>query len=147
MHDQQQPSAPSSLSGYVEALARVVFSTGISWRVVDAKWPGIREAYDGFDPAEVAGMGDEGIDRLMGDTRVIRNRKKLEAMRSNTAHMLELEAAHGGFARYLDSLGDYEASRRALKKEFAFLGDSGVWLFLWMVGREVPPHDWQGHSG
>ena len=137
----EQPSPPAKLAGYVEALARVVFSTGISWRVVDAKWAGIREAYDGFDPAEVAGMADEGIDRLMGDTRVIRNHRKLLAMRGNTARMLELEAAHGGFDRYLDSLGDYEATGKALKKEFAFLGDSGVWLFLWMVGREVPPHE------
>jgi 3-methyladenine DNA glycosylase Tag len=142
MHDyHQQPSPPASLSGYVEALARVVFSTGISWRVVDAKWPGIREAYDGFDPAEVAGMDDAGIDRLMGDTRVIRNRKKIEAMRSNTARMLDLEAANGGFDRYLDGLGDYEATRKELRKQFAFLGDSGTWLFLWMVGREVPPHE------
>lgn len=144
MHDHQQPGPPASLSGYVEALARVVFSTGISWRVVDAKWPGIREAYEGFDPANVAGMSDEGIERLMGDTRVIRNRKKIEAMRANAAKMLDLEAAHGGFAAYLDGLGDYEATGRALKKEFAFLGDSGVWLFLWMVGREVPPHEWSG---
>jgi 3-methyladenine DNA glycosylase Tag len=141
MRDHQQPAPPASLSGYLEALARVVFSTGISWRVVDAKWPGIREAYDGFDPTAVAGMSDERIDRLMGDTRVIRNRKKLEAMRSNAARMLQLEAAHGGFSGYLDSLGDYESTRRELRKQFAFLGDSGTWLFLWMVGREVPPHE------
>jgi 3-methyladenine DNA glycosylase Tag len=144
VHEHQQPSPPASLSGYVEALARVVFSTGISWRVVDAKWPGIREAYEGFDSAEVAGMSDAGIDRLMGDTRVIRNRKKLEAMRSNTARMLELAAQHGDFPGYLDSLGDYESTRRELHKQFAFLGDAGTRLFLWMVGREVPPHEWQG---
>jgi len=141
MHDHQQPAKPEALSGYLEALARVVFSTGISWRVVDAKWPSIQAAYQGFDPTRVAGMDDDGLDRLMADTRVIRNRRKLEAIRSNAARMLELDAENGGFDRYLDRLGDYDATRKDLHKQFAFVGDSGAWLFLWMVGRSVPPHD------
>jgi 3-methyladenine DNA glycosylase Tag len=141
VHDHQQPPKPEGLSGYLQALARVVFSTGISWRVVDAKWPDIQAAYEGFDPATVAGMDDDGIDRLMVDARVIRNRRKLEAIRSNAARMLDLDARNGGFARYLDGLGDYETTRKDLRKQFAFVGDSGAWLFLWMVGRPVPPHD------
>ena len=32
------------------------FEAGISWRVVEAKWDGIREAFHGFDPAQVAAM-------------------------------------------------------------------------------------------
>jgi len=86
-------------------------------------------------------MGDADIDRLMADARVIRNRRKLEAIRSNAGRLMELAATHGGFDRYLDSLGEFEATRKALKGQFAFLGDSGAWLFLWMVGREVPPHE------
>jgi 3-methyladenine DNA glycosylase Tag len=38
------------LSGYLEALSRPVFQAGISWRVIDNKWDGIREAFHGFDP-------------------------------------------------------------------------------------------------
>jgi 3-methyladenine DNA glycosylase Tag len=141
MHDHPQPSAPSSLSGYLEALARVMFTTGISWRVVDAKWPGIVAAYDGFVPERVASMSDAQLDELMGDSRVIRNRRKLEAIRANAARLLQLDAEHGGFTDYLDSLGDFDATRKALRKEFAFLGDSGTWMFLWMVGRTVPEHE------
>ena len=121
-----------------------MFSTGISWRVVDAKWPGIEAAFDGFEPDRVAGLSDADIDTLMSDTRVIRNRRKLEAIRANAVRLIDLDAAHGGFARYLDGLGDYDATRTALKKQFAFLGNSGVWLFLWMVGRDVPPHEGTG---
>jgi 3-methyladenine DNA glycosylase Tag len=141
MEGHKQPQPPRDLSGYLEALARVMFQTGISWRVVDAKWPGIRDAFHGFDPDRVAKLTSRDIDRLMGDTRVIRNRKKLEAIVGNAGRMLELNAEQKGFKRYLDSLGDFEATKKALRKEFAFLGDSGTWFFLWMVGRKVPAHE------
>jgi len=140
MSEHKQPRPPKELSGYLEAMARVMFQTGISWRVVDAKWPGIRDAFGGFDPSRVARLNTADIDRLMGDPRVIRNRKKLEAIGSNAARMLELDTTHKGFSRYLDSLGDFETTKREIHKQFAFMGDAGTWYFLWMVGRKVPEH-------
>jgi|SRR5689334_21390921 len=138
-HKHQAP--PKSLSGYLDAMARVMFQTGISWRVVDAKWPGIREAFHGFEPERVARLTTRDIDRLMGDTRVIRNRKKLEAIKGNALRMLELDAEFKGFKRYLDSLGDFENTKKELHKQFAYMGDSGSWFFLWQVGRKVPEHE------
>jgi 3-methyladenine DNA glycosylase Tag len=141
MEGHKQPAPPKDLSGYLDPLARVMFQTGISWQVVDAKWPGIREAFHGFDVARVAKLRDSDIERLMGDTRVIRNRRKLEAIRDNAREMLRLDGEYRGFKRYLDSLGDFEATKKELHKHFAFLGDSGTWYFLWMVGRKVPAHE------
>lgn len=141
MPEHEQPRPPKDLSGYLEAMARVMFQTGISWRVVDAKWPGIRDAFDGFDPRQVASMSAGDIDRLMSDTRVIRNRKKLEAIASNAGRMVELDGEYKGFNRYLDTLGDFEKTRKEIHKQFAFMGDAGTWYFLWMVGRKVPEHE------
>jgi 3-methyladenine DNA glycosylase Tag len=141
MEGHRQPTAPKDLSGYLEALARVMFQTGISWQVVGSKWPGIREALHGFDVARVAKLRDTDIERLMGDTRVIRNRRKLEAIRSNAREMLRLDTEYKGFKRYLDSLGDFDATKKELHKQFAFLGDAGTWYFLWSVGRKVPAHE------
>lgn len=140
MAEHKQPKPPKDLSGYLDAMARVMFQTGISWRVVEAKWPGIREAFGDFDPNRVARLKPKDIDRLMGDTRVIRNRKKLEAIASNAGRMLELDAEYRGFKRYLDSLGDFESTRKELHRQFAYMGDSGTWFFLWMVGRKVSEH-------
>ncbi len=141
MEKQKQPPPPKDLSGYLDALARVMFQTGISWRVVDAKWPGIRAAFHDFDVQRVAKFREADIDRLMGDTRVIRNRRKLEAIRENARAMLALDSEYRGFKRYLDSLGDFDATKKALHKQFAYVGDSGAWYFLWMVGRKVPAHE------
>lgn len=122
-------------------MARVMFQTGISWRVVESKWPDIRAAFGGFNPARVAKLTDKDIDRLMEDARVIRNRRKLEAISSNAGRMLELDAEYKGFQHYLDSLGDFDATKKALHKQFAFMGETGTWYFLWMVGRKVPEHE------
>jgi len=131
---------PRQLAGYLEAITRAVFQGGISWRVVDAKWEGIREALAGFDPPTVADFDAAEIEALMTDTRVIRNRAKLEGTVDNAQTLLELDAEHGGFRRYLRSHDGFEATVADLKRQFRFLGDTGAYYFLYVVGEEVPPH-------
>lgn len=132
---------PSDLAGYLEAITRAVFQAGISWRVVEAKWPGIRDALAGFDPARVAALDAADIDALMQDPRVIRNRAKLEGTVDNAQTLLELDAEHGGFATYLHSHRDYDATVADLKRQFRFIGDTGAYYFLHVVGEKVPSHD------
>ena len=142
-------SKPTSLAGYLEAMVRSIFTAGISWKVVEAKFEGIREAFEGFDVETVAAMTPADIDRLAGDTRVIRNRRKIEAIVDNAAKMLELDKAPGGFSGYLRSHGDYKETIADLKHDFSFLGDSTAYFFLAMVGEPVPPMEecGRGHGG
>ena len=132
---------PKSLGDYLEVMSKSVFQTGISWRVVENKWAGIREAFRGFDAQAVASMGERDIDKLAGDTRVIRNRRKLEAIVENANRLLQLEAEHGSFRNYLRSHGGFEAKVKDLKKQFKFLGETGSYVFLYIVGEQVPPHE------
>jgi 3-methyladenine DNA glycosylase Tag len=139
---------PRDLSGYLEAITRAVFQGGISRRVVDAKWEGIREALAGFDPRAVADFDAADIEALMADTRVIRNRAKLEGTVDNAQTLLELDAEHGGFRRYLRSHGGFEATVADLKRQFRFLGDTGAYYFLYVVGEQVPHEEWSAsHRG
>ena len=71
---------PGSLADYLEVMSKSVFQAGMSWRVVEAKWPEIRQAFRGFDPAVVADLTEKDLDELTNDQRVIRNRRKLEAI-------------------------------------------------------------------
>jgi Methyladenine glycosylase len=136
-----QRMRPRELSGYLEAITPAVFQGGISWRVVDAKWEGIREGFAGFDPRAVADLDAADIETLMADPRVIRNRAKLEGTVDNAQTLLELDAEHRGFRRHLRSLGGFEATAADLKRQFRFLGDSGAYYFLYVVGEEVPPYE------
>ena len=36
---------PAGLADYLEVMSKSVFQPGMSWKVVAAKWPGIREAF------------------------------------------------------------------------------------------------------
>jgi 3-methyladenine DNA glycosylase Tag len=132
---------PANLAGYLEALSRPVFQAGISWRVVDSKWDGIRKAFREFDPPKVAKLGAKQVERMMEDEAMIRSRRKIEAVIDNAQTLLELDAEHGGFRRYLKSHGDTAAVAADLERQFRFIGKSGAYMFLYMVGEPVPPHE------
>ena len=132
---------PSGLADYLETMSKSVFQSGISWRVVESKWPGVREAMQGFDPETIATLGDPDLDDLAQDSRMIRHRRKLSAISANAQRMLELEEEHGSFQSYLRSHGSFEATLQAIRKEFKYMGDSGTYHFLWTVGEEVPPYE------
>ncbi len=132
---------PKRLGDYLEVMSKAVFQSGMSWQVVNKKWDGIRDAFRDFDADAVARLGEPEIDALSQDTRVIRNRRKIEAIIENANRMLALEAEHGGFRNYLRSHGGFEATVTDLKKQFRFVGETGCYIFLYIVGEEVPPHE------
>lgn len=136
-----QKIKPKGLADYFEVMTKAVFQSGISWRVVEAKWDGFRNAFKGFDPSKIANFTPRDVDRLAEDASIIRNRKKIEATVENAETMLALDREHKGFARYLRSHGGFEDTVADLRKQFRFLGDTGCYYFLYVVGEKVPGHD------
>ncbi len=132
---------PAGLSDYLDVITRAVFQSGMSWKVVENKWPGFREAFAGFDPERVAAFGADDIERLAADTRIVRNRRKIEATVTNAQRMLELEREPGGFVGWLRSRGDFDATVSALRGELRYLGDMGAYYFLYVVKEPVPSHE------
>jgi DNA-3-methyladenine glycosylase I len=132
---------PKSLADYLEVMTKAAFQSGMSWQVVESKWDGFRRAFKGFDPAKVARMTPKAIDKLMQDPGIIRNQRKILATIDNAETLLELDREHGSFKKYLRSHGDYWDLAADLKRQFSFLGDFGVYYFLYVVGEKVPPHD------
>jgi 3-methyladenine DNA glycosylase Tag len=130
-----------SLADYLKVITRAVFQTGLSWRVIDAKWPGFLEAFLGFDPKRVAALTPEDVERLSQDARIVRNRRKIEATIDNANALLALDAEPGGFAAWLGSRGDFDATIKALRAHFRYLGETGAYYFLYVVKEPVPPHD------
>jgi 3-methyladenine DNA glycosylase Tag len=135
-----QQIKPTKLADYLEVMTKAVFQSGISWQVIESKWGGFREAFAAFDPATVAGFTGEDVDRLAEDTR-IRNRRKIEATITNAETLLALDSEPGGFKGWLRSHADFAAAVAALRGEFRFLGDTGSYFFLYVVGERVPQHE------
>lgn len=134
--------SPKTLGDYLEVMSKAVFQSGMSWKVINSKWPGINEAFRGFDALGVASLTEAEMADLAQDTRIIRNRKKVEAIVDNARRIIELAEAHGGsFKKYLRSHGGFEPTVTDLRKNFRFLGDFGCFYFLYVVKEEVPEYD------
>lgn len=66
------------------------FQAGLSWITILRRRDGFREAFAGFDPAVLAGWGEDDVERLLTDARIIRNRAKIQATIGNARATLEL---------------------------------------------------------
>lgn len=72
------------------------FQAGLSWISILRRRDGFREVFHGFDPQRVAALSPADVEVLMHDTRIIRNRAKIEATINNARVTLELTAADPG---------------------------------------------------
>lgn len=128
---------PRSDQEYFNLLARAVFSAGLGPKVVESRWKDMAVAFHGFDPAKIQQMDEADVGRLLGDTAVIRNRRKIEAVIGNSRIFLERAREHAGFHSYLGELGagsDLDAAAERLAQTFAHLGRTSALFFLFSAG-------------
>jgi len=129
---------PSSLADYLAVMSRAIFQAGVSWALIESKWPAYERLFAGFDPAIVAHFDDFDIDRIASDPGIVRTRKKVEATVENARTMLALDRERGGFVNYLHSFGTYDELSTDLKGRFKFLGELSAYYFLFRVKEPVP---------
>jgi 3-methyladenine DNA glycosylase Tag len=137
---------PNSLADYLDAMARAIFTAGMNWKVIEAKWDGIRAAFDNFDAEKIAAYTPYDVQRLMADPHVIRNRKKIEAIIDNAGELLVVDREYGGFENYLASFADNDALVQDLHRRFAFLGESVAHFFLFGVRFNPPAQEKWAHE-
>lgn len=131
---------PTKLADYLEVLTKAVFESGMSWKVIENKWPGFQEAFNGFDPEWVANLSPDQVDALTNDTRIVRNRRKIESTIHNAETMLALEREFGSMEKYLGSQGEFWSLVKDMRKRFKHVGEFGAYYFLWVVRQPVPEH-------
>jgi DNA-3-methyladenine glycosylase I len=89
-HDREWGTPTHDEAMLFEALTLTYFENGLSWMTVFDKRDSLRRAFHGFDPAAVASMTRGDVERLMADTSIIRNRRKIDA----TVHNARLLSNH-----------------------------------------------------
>jgi DNA-3-methyladenine glycosylase I len=82
-HDDEWGRPTRDEAELFETLVLTYFENGLSWATVFDKRDNLRAAFHGFDPAAVAAMTDDDVERLMADTSIIRHRRKIEATLHN----------------------------------------------------------------
>jgi DNA-3-methyladenine glycosylase I len=84
-----------------EFLVLESFQAGLSWAIVLKKREAFREVFAGFDPKVIIGFSEADVEKLMQDSRIIRNRKKIEAVIRNARAFIEIQKEFGSFSQYI----------------------------------------------
>jgi len=74
---------------------------GLSWMTILRKRDNFRAAFDEFDPHRVAKYDQGKFEELMANAGIIRNRRKIEAVKQNAQTFLAVQKEFGSFDSYL----------------------------------------------
>ena len=74
---------------------------GLSWETILKKRDAYRQAFAGFDPAEVARFTPARIERLLNNEGIVRNRLKVESTVRNAKAFLAVQKEFGSFDAYV----------------------------------------------
>lgn len=151
-HDSEWGKPVHDEHGLYERVMLEAFQSGLSWLTILRKRDGIRDAFCHFDPEKVAQFTGEDIERLMVDTRIIRNRQKINAAVTNARATIALRE-HGGLEPFIWSFAPESVSTprsvhevpaitpestalaKALKKAgFVFVGPTTAYAAMQAIG-------------
>ncbi len=88
---------------------------GLSWATILNKRENYRRAFDGFDPAIVAGYDESKVAELLADPGIVRNRQKISAAIGNARAVGPVQAEFGSFAAYIWGFVDGTTIRNSWK--------------------------------
>ncbi|RRV09075.1 DNA-3-methyladenine glycosylase I [Pseudomonas sp. v388] len=127
------------------------FQAGLSWITILKRRARYREVLFGFDAERLARLSDDEIEHLMLDPTIIRNRLKLNAVRTNARAWLALEDPVGLLWSFVDGkpkvnhfrdrsevpaiTPEAQAMSKALKKAgFTFVGPTICYAYMQATG-------------
>ena len=127
------------------------FQAGLSWITILRRREAFREVFHGFDPARVAEMTSDDVERLLGDARIIRHRGKIEATIANARAVLALDvpldellwsfappariSPPGSFAEVPATTAESTAMSRELRRRgFRFVGPTTMYALMQASG-------------
>lgn len=138
--------------GLYERISLEAFQAGLSWAIILRKREGFRAAFHDFHPESVAAFTEADVERLMGDTGIVRNRMKINAAITNAKATIALRG-EGGLADFVWSFKPAETPRptsyahiptkspesvalsKALRsKGFAFVGPTTMFALMEAIG-------------
>jgi DNA-3-methyladenine glycosylase I len=100
-HDTQWGTPAFDDATQFEFLVLEAAQAGLSWLTILNRRDGYRRAFADFKPEIIAKFTENDVERLMADTGIIRNRRKIVSAINNARVFLEIAAKHGSFSNYI----------------------------------------------
>ena len=128
---------------------------GLSWSTILKKREGYRKAFDNFDVQKISQYTEDDVARLLVNSEIIRNKRKITATITNAQALLQVQAEFGRFDRYIwqfvrgkpiqnswarlidipSSTPESDAMSKDLQKRgFKFVGSTICYAFMQAVG-------------
>ncbi|MBR2078364.1 MAG: DNA-3-methyladenine glycosylase I [Exiguobacterium sp.] len=154
-HDEEWGKPVHDDQKHFECLTLESAQAGLSWITILRKRENYRLAYANFEVQQVASFTDEDVERLLADSGIVRNRRKIEASINNAKQFIKLQDEFGSFDSYIwsfvndapilntwnrleDVPATTELSERLSKdlkrRGFKFLGPTTVYAHLQATG-------------
>lgn len=140
---------------HFELLSLEGMQAGLNWNQILKRRENYRKAFHGFDALKIINYTDEDISKLLTNTEIIRNRRKIESIINNAKCFVEIQKNYGSFDsfiwKYVDNKpiddklqtfdemkSETELSRKIsadLKKRgFKFVGPTIIYSYMQAVG-------------
>ncbi len=133
-----------------ELLMLECFQAGLSWLIVLKKREALQAAFRQFDPAKIARLGDDDIQKLLDDPGIIRSRAKILATIKGAQIFLEMRKSGEDFATVIWEIAGGEPirnesplsmhpiaevmSKELKRRGFKFVGPVSVYAFMQAAG-------------
>lgn len=127
---------PKTDDEYFEILCLMIFQSGFNWRVVREKWKDLKKIFKGFKVEDVARLTSKQQQALLKNPKMIKNKRKIEAVMANAKIFLEIIKEFGSFEDYLKNLRTLREKEKIkeIKKLFSGIDDYSAEFFLHSVG-------------
>jgi DNA-3-methyladenine glycosylase I len=128
---------------------------GLSWITILKKRDNYRKAFHNFDYKKVSNYSQDDIERLMNNSGIVRNRRKIESTIKNAQGLIKIQEEFGSFDSYLwgyvdgkpiqnqwKSMAEIPAktqiseklSKDLKKRGFNFVGPTICYAFMQAIG-------------
>ncbi|QQO10186.1 DNA-3-methyladenine glycosylase I [Breznakiella homolactica] len=154
-HDREWGNPLKNNKKLFELLILEGAQAGLSWITILKRREGYRRAFDGMDPEKIARYTEKDVARLMEDSGIIRNRRKIQSAIENARVYLTMMEGPGSFSKWLWNWVDgvpiinrYKTmeeipastelseriSRELKKKGFSFVGPTIIYAYMQSAG-------------
>ncbi len=129
--------------------------SGLSWATILKKRDGYLKLFDNFEAEKIVNYSPRKIESLLNDSRIVRNKLKINATIENAKKFLEIQKEYGSFDKYIwsfvggkpiqnkwmllselpsSSPESLQMSKSLKKKGFKFVGPITCYAFMQAVG-------------
>lgn len=132
-----------------EMLLLESFQAGLSWECVLNKRDNFRIAFDNFDVEKISNYGEEKVQELLNNEKIIRNKLKINAAVNNSRIFKLIQNEYGTFHNYLKKFTNDEIiyeidkttnelsdaiSKNLKKRGMKFVGSTIIYSYLQAIG-------------